>query len=156
RDLMERYFSGWCAECGVTLDDLMALGHEPGTPEGGVFNLAAMSLRLAGLSNGVSKLHGDVSRRRFAGLWPDVPVDEVPVGAVANGIRAPPFVPRPLADLCARRLGDDWPLASPGRWQAREAVSAAALWAVRAASRDAVVRFVRQRVRQAHAARGFD
>jgi glycogen phosphorylase len=154
RDLMERYFSGWCRECGVTLDDLMALGHEPGTATGSVFNLACMSLRLAGFANGVSKLHGDVSRRMFAHVWPDVPVDEVPIGSVTNGVHARTFVSRPLSDLFERRIGDDWSLADPGRWLEIEHVSDGEVWAVRAANREAMVRFVRHRVRAAHEARG--
>ena len=88
RELMEKYFANWCRDCGLSLDDLMALGHEPGTPEGEVFNMATLSLRLAGTSNGVSALHGDVSRRMFAGIWPDVPVDEVPISSVTNGVHA--------------------------------------------------------------------
>ncbi len=66
RALIEKYFSNWCRDCGLGLDDLMALGHEPGTAEGETFNMAALSLRMAGISNAVSALHGDVSRRMFA------------------------------------------------------------------------------------------
>ena len=63
RELMEKYFAGWAKECGLTVDDLMALGHRPGDPPEERFNMAVMGLRLAGRSNAVSKLHGEgVSR----------------------------------------------------------------------------------------------
>ncbi len=63
----------------VTLDELMALGRRDDEPDDDRFNMAVMGLRLAARSNGVAKLHGEVSRQMFAGLWPDVPVDEVPI-----------------------------------------------------------------------------
>ena len=88
------------------MDELMELGHEPGTTEGEVFNLAVMSLRLAGQSNGVAKLHGDVSREMFSGIWPDVPVDEVPIGSVTNGVHARTFVSREMSDLLERTVGE--------------------------------------------------
>src|SRR5205085_3428929 len=63
RPLMERYFRAWADECGVAFDTLMALGHEPGESPDAPFNMAVMGLHLAGFSNGVSKLHGAVSRQ---------------------------------------------------------------------------------------------
>ncbi len=80
------------------------------------FNMAVMGLRLAGAANGVAALHGAVSREMFAGLWPDVPTDEVPIGSVTNGVHARTWVdvPAPI-DLLTRRdrptgerLADDW------------------------------------------------
>src|SRR5262245_7778586 len=70
RDLMQRYFSGFAAECGVAFDELMALGQRDDEPGETRFNMAVMGLRLAARRNGVAKLHGEVSRRMFAGLWP--------------------------------------------------------------------------------------
>src|SRR5690606_16304220 len=73
RELMERYFSGWAAEVGITTDRLMELGHRTGDAPDERFNMAVMGLRLAGRSNAVAKLHGEVSREMFGDLWPDVP-----------------------------------------------------------------------------------
>ena len=71
--------------------------------------MAVMGLRLAGRSNGVAKLHGEVSRQMFAGLWPDVPVDEVPIASVTNGVHAPTWVVardrRAARPLRAARVG---------------------------------------------------
>jgi starch phosphorylase len=65
RDQMARYFGQWAKECGVSLDQLMDLGHFPGEPADAPFNMAVMGLRLAGMSNGVAKLHGKTSRNMF-------------------------------------------------------------------------------------------
>ena len=73
RPLMARYFSTWADECGITIDDLMALGHEPDEPTDAPFNMAILGLRLSGSANAVSKLHGATSRRMFGALWPGVP-----------------------------------------------------------------------------------
>ncbi|GMU78299.1 MAG: alpha-1,4 glucan phosphorylase [Acidimicrobiia bacterium] len=155
RDLVERYFAGWAAECGVTIDTLMSLGHEPGTPAGASFNLAALSLRLAGGANGVSRLHGEVSRAMFAGLWPEVAPADVPIGSVTNGVHALGWVSRDMDDLLVRTVGSDWPEASPDRWQPLEDVADEALWAIRRTHRERLVTFARRRVRAGLVARGL-
>jgi starch phosphorylase len=155
RELVERYFGGWAAECGVAIDTLMSLGHEPGTPEGITLNLAAMSLRLAGGANGVSRLHGDVSRRMFAGLWPTTSVDEVPIGSVTNGVHALSWVSREMGDVLERTVGPDWPEAPPERWAPVEHLNDAELWAIRRTQRERLVTFARRRVRRGLIARGM-
>ena len=121
RELIERYFSDWAKEVGITLDELMELGHRPGDTPDERFNMAVMGLRLAGRSNAVAKLHGEVSREMFSDLWPDVPQDEIPitvghqrrarphVGGARHGRRAHP----PRAARVARGRGR--PLGAPGR-----------------------------------------
>src|SRR4029453_11083602 len=79
RELMDKYFSSWCADVGVGVDDLMALGHRPGEALDERFNMAVLGPRLPGRSNGVAQLHGEVSRRMFGDLWPDLPTDEIPI-----------------------------------------------------------------------------
>lgn len=156
RELMETYFTGWCRDVGVPFEELMALGHEPGTPDGEVFNLAVMSLRLAGWSNGVAELHGEVSRRMFAGLWPELPLDEVPIGAVTNGVHARTWVAREMADLLERHLGADWPEATPEEWRTVEDVPDAEMWTVRRLGRERLVQYARRRVRQSNLAKGMN
>ncbi|MEP7045266.1 MAG: alpha-glucan family phosphorylase, partial [Ilumatobacteraceae bacterium] len=80
RDLMEKYFTSFATSLGVGLHELMAVGQRPDEPDDDRFNMAVMGLRLAGRSNGVAQLHGKVSREMFAGMWPDVTVEEVPIG----------------------------------------------------------------------------
>ena len=108
-ELMQRYFTNFAAECGVSFDELMALGRRADEPGETRFNMAVMGLRLAARRNGVAALHGAVSRAMFAGLWPEVPTDEVPIGSVTNGVHAPTWISPELDDLLdppgAARLG---------------------------------------------------
>jgi starch phosphorylase len=154
RELVEKYFAGWCRDVGLTLDDLMGLGHEPATPEGEVFNMAAMGLRLAGRANGVAELHGAVSREMFNGLWPDVPPEEVPITSVTNGVHAPTWTSPDMATLFAKHLGEDWPEAAPEDWRELESVSEKELLRLRRAGKERLVAYSRHKVRRAQLARG--
>ena len=87
RDLFEPYFDTFAKECGVTFDELFELGQRDDEPDG-KFNMAVMGLRLAARSNGVAKLHGDVSREMFGGMWPALPSSDAPIGHVTNGVHA--------------------------------------------------------------------
>ena len=143
------------AEVGITLDELMALGHRPGDTPDERFNMAVMGLRLAGRSNAVAKLHGEVSREMFSDLWPDVPVEEVPITSVTNGVHAHTWVAPEMADLLdaprAARVarGRGRPLGAP---RPRPATTSCGEPASRAARR--LVAFVRQRLRDQLMARG--
>jgi len=154
-DLVERYFGWWCEATGVEMSTLLALGDEPGgDPD--VFNLAHMSLRLCGDANGVSILHGDVSRRMFSPLWPGVDVDDVPIGAVTNGVHAPTFMADDIERILVDTVGDDWQLAERDRFRAVHSAPDAALWAARCAGRTALVEFLRKRARSATSRSGND
>ncbi|MDP8987668.1 MAG: alpha-glucan family phosphorylase, partial [Actinomycetota bacterium] len=154
RPLMERYFGEWAGECGVSPDELMALGHEPDDPPDAPFNMAVMGLRLAGRSNAVSALHGEVSRRMFAPLWPGVPGDEVPVGSVTNGVHARTWVSSEMDDLLSRHVLPEWPEAAPESWARIERVGDEELWRVCDQGRERLVGFVRRRLRASLTARG--
>ncbi|MDR0344693.1 MAG: alpha-glucan family phosphorylase [Nocardiopsaceae bacterium] len=93
RSLIERHFTGPAADPALPADRVLALGAETypgGDPE--VFNMAVMGMRLAQRVNGVSRLHGEVSRQMFAGLWPGFDTSEVPIGAITNGVHADTWV----------------------------------------------------------------
>ena len=154
RALMEKYFSGWCRDVGLTLDDLMALGHEPGATEGEVFNMAAMGLRLAGRANGVAALHGAVSRKMFSGLWPEVPAEDVPITSVTNGVHARTWTSPEMAALYAKALGDDWPEAPAAAWRELESISDKDLWRLRRAGKERLAAYARHKVRHAQLRRG--
>ncbi|MHA7986842.1 alpha-glucan family phosphorylase [Rathayibacter sp. CAU 1779] len=142
--LVERYFEQRELVPGVGIEDVMQLGaedYEGGTP--GVFNMAVMGLRLAQRANGVSKLHGNVSRHIFAGLWPGFDFDDVPIGSVTNGVHAPTWTDPLLLELARNTLGTsdtthaDWLSLS---------LSDAELWQVRHRMRENLVEDARARV----------
>lgn len=154
RQLMERYFGDWARDCGLSVDELMDLGREPEDPNGSFFNMAVLGLRLAGVANGVSKLHGEVSRRMFGSLWPGVPESEAPIGSVTNGVHARTWVSEDLNELLERRVLPEWPEAGPDRWAHLADAPADELWRVRTMGRERLVTFLRQRIRAAATARG--
>ncbi len=156
RQLMEKYFSGWARECGTTLDRLMRLGHVPGEAGDRPFNMAVMGLRLAGRSNGVSKLHGAVSRSMFAHLFPGVAPEETPIGSITNGVHGFTWVSPEINDLFTRHLVPSWPEADAATWAQIDGVADDELWRVKEQGRSRLVAFVRGRLRSQALAKGLD
>ncbi len=146
--LIERYFSTDLLP-GVPVADLLALGTEDyqgGDPA--VFNMAVMGLRLAQRANGVSKLHGDVSRHMFGELWPGFDADDVPITSVTNGVHAPTWTDPQVSGLAESKLGtSDTTVAD---W-ASDKVTDAELWALRGRLRQQLVIDARVRVSAAWA-----
>ena len=144
-ELMKKYFGTLAASYGVTFDDLMAIGSRDDEKDG-KFNMAVMGLRLAGRANGVAQLHGEVSREMFAGLWPNVPQAEVPIGAITNGVHAPTWVGDHIAPLLAKSVGPVWDGADEASWSGVGKLDPAEVWAARAKGRAELVTFVRARL----------
>ncbi|WP_432562974.1 alpha-glucan family phosphorylase [Kineococcus sp. SYSU DK003] len=110
RDQIELYFGGDNPLPGVPLDRILALGAEDypgGDPS--VFNMAVMGLRLAQRANGVSQLHGAVSRGMFNGLWPGFDVPEVPITSITNGVHAPTWVAPEVIAMGKQYIGPELP-----------------------------------------------
>ncbi len=144
-ELMKKYFGTFAASYGITFDELMAIGSRDDEPDG-KFNMAVMGLRLAGRANGVAQLHGEVSREMFAGLWPDVPHSEVPIGAITNGVHAPTWVGDHIAPLFAKSVGPVWDGADEASWAGVNKLDHAEVWEARAKGRSEMVAFVRSRL----------
>lgn len=144
--LVSRYFSTELLP-GVELGSVIALGAED--YEGGdadFFNMAVMGLRLGQRANGVSKLHGAVSRGMFGSLWPGFDADDVPITSVTNGVHAPTWTDPMLLELAEQKFGTtdttavDW---------SSDAVSHGELWSLRGRMREQLVTDARRRVTEA-------
>ncbi len=135
---------------GLVVDEVLALGSENDPSR---FNMAHMGLRLAQRANGVAKLHGEVSRRMFAPLYPGFEADEVPIGSVTNGVHLPTWAAREMYDV-AGDMADWQDLASASEWPAPDAVSAERLWELRNKLRQRLVAMARATVRRSHLQRG--
>ena len=85
--LMDEYFGRYWQEMGVSRQQFMELGEHQGR-----FNMTVLALRTAGRTNGVSQLHGQVSRRMWQAVWPDRWVEQVPIGAITNGVHVPSWI----------------------------------------------------------------
>jgi glycogen phosphorylase len=86
RDLVERYFGNFAGALGISFDDLFELGREVANPERNAFSMASLALRLSAKANGVSRLHARVARALWHRMAPEVPVDEVPIVPITNGV----------------------------------------------------------------------
>jgi len=150
RDMVARAFGGENAVEGVPVDRVLELGAET---DGGLFNMAHMGLRLAQRANGVSRLHGEVSRQMFAGLWPGFEPQEVPITSITNGVHAPTWVSREIFALGQRAVGSR-PVEEAKGWEAISEVPPAAVWEVRRTLRGHLVEEVRRRVRASMLHRG--
>jgi len=155
RELMERYFRSWTAEVGVSMDDLMDLGHFPSDSPDTPFNMAVMGLRLAARSNGVAALHGDTSRRMFQPLWPAVPVEEIPITSVTNGVHGRTWVSAEMGELFTKYVSPAWDEASPREWARVLEASDDELWRVREQARESLVNSVRARMKRTLLAAGL-
>ncbi|MBK9179240.1 MAG: alpha-glucan family phosphorylase [Acidimicrobiales bacterium] len=154
-ELIERYFGWWADETGVPLPELLALGRRDEEPPDDRFNMAVMGLRLAGRSNAVARLHGDVSRAMFRDLWPDAPEAEVPITHITNGVHAHTWVSPEIDDVLARHVLPEWAGAGPGDWARIDTARDDEIWRAREQGRERLVSLVRQRLRQAAEARGL-
>lgn len=155
RELMERYFASWTTEVGVGMDQLMDLGHFPVDPPDTPFNMAVMGLRLAARSNGVARLHGDTSRRMFQPLWPAVPVEEVPITSITNGVHGRTWVSAEMSELFTKYVSPAWDEAGPQEWARMLEARDDELWRVREQAREALVGSVRTRMKRTLLAAGL-
>ncbi|HYA45353.1 MAG TPA: alpha-glucan family phosphorylase, partial [Acidimicrobiales bacterium] len=147
-ELMERYFSSWAQECGIGIEELMALGHAPGEPPNAPFNMAVMGLRLSSMSNGVSELHGRTSRAMFQQFFPGVPVEEIPIDSVTNGVHGRTWTSPAMNDLFTKYVIPAWEEATPADWARITEARDDELWRAREQGKEALVSFVRAQVRE--------
>jgi glycogen phosphorylase len=104
--LIDRYFSYFWPQLGLTRQEFLALGHHDASGEG--FNMTALSMRLSGFRNGVSGRHGEITRAMWHDLWPDVEPSLTPITSITNGVHLPTWISPPLQALLDRYLPADW------------------------------------------------
>ncbi|WP_440084519.1 alpha-glucan family phosphorylase [Streptosporangium sp. LJ11] len=148
-EMIGRQFGGENAWPTVPVDRILALGAEE---EPGKFNMAAMGMRLAQRVNGVSELHGAVSREMFQSLWPGFDTEEVPIGFITNGVHAPTWVGREIMELAGRELPTLVDRAQG--WESIGKISDGDVWGIRGRLREKLVVAARVRLRQSWINRG--
>ena len=148
RDLVSAHLGGLP---GVPVERVLELGAED---DPAMFNMAHMGLRLGQRANGVSVLHGAVSREMFSGLWPGFDPAEVPISSITNGVHAPTWMSRNVLEIVERELGPSV-LVEGGGWDAVDKVGDRELWQVRNVLRDRLVREIRRRLRDSCLERGM-
>jgi starch phosphorylase len=147
-DLVERYLGQYAQhELGITVHDLLAMGRQDPKDSSESFNMAYLAIRGSGAINGVSQLHGEVSRNLFEPLFPHWPEDEVPVGHVTNGVHMPSWDSAQADDLWTEACGKDRWLGTTTTLEPDiRRVSDARLWQFRTAASKSLVAYARERL----------
>jgi len=155
-DKVDYYFNRYYDLLGVNRDGFMALGWDP---RRNAFNMTILAMNLSAYCNGVSKLHGEVTRKMFHYLYEPVPVEEVPVSSVTNGIHTLTWISRELRDLLSAYLSPGWlnNLCDKGIWEAVDNIPDEELWQMHKSLKKKAIHFVRevlkkQRIRHMEAA----
>ena len=151
RELVARHLGGLVTGAQIAAERILALGAEE---DPAIFNMAHMGLRLGQRANGVSLLHGEVSRQMFAGLWPGFDAADVPITSVTNGVHAPTWMSRDILDVAEREVGAE-AIAHGGGWEALDRVGDAELWRVRNRLRARLVEEIRRRLHASCRQRGM-
>jgi starch phosphorylase len=145
--LIEQYLGGYARKLRITLHDLLALGRQNPDDPSESFNMAYLAIRGSGAVNGVSRLHGRVSRHLFEPLFPNWPTAEVPIGHITNGVHMPTWDSAAADDLWTKACGKDrWLGTMETMEQDIRRVSDASLWQFRIAARKSFVEYARERL----------
>src|SRR5215471_11749737 len=148
REMMQKYFGKFAKELNIPFDELVSLGNarlNPNEP----LSMTILALRLSRHSNGVSKLHGDVSRSLWKDVWSGVPMHEVPITSITNGVHSKTWMAPEFAALYRKHLGD-WEehLTEPDFWRGVIDIPDAQLWETHQQLKRRLIDFVRARERK--------
>jgi starch phosphorylase len=143
--LMDEYFGRFWQEMGIDRESFLAWGEYQSR-----FNMTVLALRLAGQTNGVSEIHGRVSRQMWQSVWPGWPVEEVPIKSITNGVHVPSWTSTGLKELFAQYLGASWEAAHDDQrlWDRLAELPDDSLWAEHQKLKAKLLALVDQRIRQ--------
>jgi glycogen phosphorylase len=146
--LMDRYFAKFIRQLGISRSEFLALGRKDPANDTEEFCMTVLALRLAAFSNGVSKLHGAVSRTMWNPIWKGLPESEVPIGHVTNGVHFRTWVSLEMNQLYDRYLGPKWreEPADAKLWQRTQSIPAGELWRTHERRRERLVALARRRL----------
>ncbi|WP_462323306.1 alpha-glucan family phosphorylase [Desulfoplanes sp.] len=154
--LMEQYFEGYARDLGLAFKVFLALGRENPRDDAETFCMTVLALKLSRFNNGVSKLHGQVSRKMWQKVWPQYPVEDVPIKSITNGVHIQTWIAPDIAYLMRRYMGSAWQ-ENPHTeriWTKALSIPDAELWRTHERLRERLVDFSRKRLKQQVMARG--
>lgn len=154
--LLEPYLEFFLPTFRIDKQELMGLGRQNVNDQQEAFCMTVLALKLANYANGVSRLHGRVSRKMWRGLWPDLPEAEVPIHAIVNGVHTGFWLSAEMSQLLERYIGASfWEKPSdPRQWKRVENIPDAELWRTHERGREQLVGFARKRLRRQLERRG--
>jgi starch phosphorylase len=147
--LIEHYLGSHMHALRLDRSTFLGLGRQNPRDEGEPFGMTVLAIRTANTSNGVSQLHGTVSRKMWNGIWPQLPTVEIPIGAITNGVHTQSWLAAEMSQLYDRYLGVQWEErpADFSIWKRAEAIPDAELWRTHERCRERLVALARARLR---------
>ena len=147
-ELIDKFFWQWWGQLGIDRDRFINFARQE-LEWGPLYSMTVLALRLSGYHNGVSELHGEVSRQMWNFLWPETPVYEVPIGHITNGVHTGTWLAKELKELYDEYLEHGWmeKVATLEAWQGIERIPDAELWQTHRLRKEKLVAHVRERVR---------
>ncbi|MCL5028809.1 MAG: alpha-glucan family phosphorylase [Bacteroidetes bacterium] len=148
-DLIEKYFGNYYRkELQISDKDFYSLGNIYKNNESNVFNMAHLAMNTAGFINGVSKLHGEVSKKMWVSGYKDVPFNEIPIGYVTNGVHIRSHISHEMEELFRQYIGEKWidNPASTNLWERIDKIPDEELWRTHERRRERLVAFARRRL----------
>jgi glycogen phosphorylase len=145
-DLIDRYFSEFIPKLGIDRKRFLALGRKNADDDRESFCMTILALRMASFSNGVSRLHGRVSRELWRDLWPNVPEEEIPITHITNAVHFQSWISQDMEQLYERYLGPSWreQPAEQSVWHRIESIAGEELWRTHERRRERLVAFARK------------
>jgi starch phosphorylase len=156
-DIIQRYLGHYYPLLGLSKEQFLDLGRiRPGDVHE-AFGMTVLALRTAWHCNGVSALHGEVSRKMWKDIWPDVPLPEIPIGSITNGVHTQTWLSNEFSQLYARYLGANWSdkPTNYAMWDRVDRIPDVELWRSHERRREHLIQFVRGRVRKQFVRRGM-
>ncbi|MCK4627164.1 MAG: alpha-glucan family phosphorylase, partial [Phycisphaerae bacterium] len=149
-EIIERYFGQYREQLGLSHGQFLSLGRQGDGNGDEPMSLTVLAMKLSSNRNAVSKLHGEVSRKLWSGIWPGLPVDEVPITHFTNGVHTRSWISYSLTGLYDRYLGPVWKErpADESIWNAVEQIPDTELWRTHERRRERLVSFARRRMRE--------
>lgn len=149
RHLAEKYLAELCRDTGMDCDKLLELGWDADQDE---FNMTVLAMRMAGFCNGVSKLHGEVTRQMLHRFYPSIPVEEVPVTSVTNGVHTSSWIAEPWKNLFSKYLGEDWmdQVTNPNFWRRLDDIPSQEIWETHLKLKEKTINYIRERILHEH------
>ncbi|MEW6236381.1 MAG: alpha-glucan family phosphorylase [Candidatus Omnitrophota bacterium] len=155
--LLKKYLGKWIGRLGITWEDFLRIGQEPNAKTEDPYVMTILALRRSAFSNGVSKLHGEVSRKMWRCIWPNVPHGEIPISHITNGIHTRTWISHDLNDLFESYLGPrfvqrPWEFSV---WDRIDRIPDIELWRTHQRRRERLVFFARNRLKKQLVRRGL-
>lgn len=147
-EMMDKYFRNYWPKLGLSREEFLSLGRINGADQNEAFSMTVLALKLASRRNGVSQLHGHVSRDMWKQIWPGLPTSEIPIAGITNGVHTQTWVADAMGRLFDEHLAENWRdrITDPELWKKASAIPNGELWQAKTQLRHEMVDYIHRRL----------